>query len=341
MCHEAEAVAHARGARDDQVLVLGQKRGGLGVHAVDDVHGAGLQRGGPLVCIADVDQFHTVEVAAVGLPVVTGLALEGGTHAGLELVERECAGSIGFAVVLEAIGYDDDVVVAEVERQVHIALAHGDLHLRGRQLLDVFDVSEQRLGGRLGLAAVHVQRVDDVIRVQGFAGGEGDAFAHIESPVRRAGLDVPAFKQFADRVAVVGHFNQVVPEHQAHRDRDRVRVGQRIQAIGGRTAFHAHAQGSALFCSAGTHQGLRGRGDRTHQTQSGSAGENLTAVQDDSRFSLVFEVCHMSKFPISSINDVPNVSQSCEPLGLPEARKFALRGASYGMNPPYVPSGNP
>ena len=300
-----------------------------------------MQRGGALVGVADVDQFHTVKVATVGLPVVAGLALEGCTHAGLEFVQRERAGSIGLAVVLEAIGHHDDVVVAQVVRQVHIAFAHGDLHLRGRQLFDFFDVSEQRLGWRFGLAAVHVQRVDDVIRVQGFARGEGDAFAHIESPVCRAGLDSPALEQLTSGVAVVGHFNQVVPEHQAHIDGDRVRVGQRIQAVGGRAAFHAHTQGSALFRRAGTHQGLCGRGDRTHQAQSGSAGENLTAIEDGSRFSLVFKVCHVSKFPISSINNVPNVSQIYEPLGLPEARKFALREASYGMKPPCVPSGIP
>ncbi len=300
-----------------------------------------MQRGGALVGVADVDQFHTVKVATVGLPVVAGLALEGGTHAGLEFVQRERAGSIGLAVVLEAIGNHDDVVVAQVVRQVHIAFAHGDLHLRGRQFLDVFDISQQRFGRRFGLAAVHVQGVDDVVRIQGFARSEGHAFAHIEDPVSRTGLNVPALEQLTGGVAVVGHFHQVVPEHQAHIDGDRVRVGQRIQAVRRRAAFHAHTQGSALFRRASTHRGLRGRGDRTHQAQSGSAGENLTAIQDDSRFSLVFKVCHVSKFPISSINNVPNASRTWEALGLPEARKFALREASYGMKPPCVPSGIP
>ena len=157
VCDKAEAVAHAGGTRDFEGRVLGQQRCRLGVYAVDDVHGAGLQCGGALVCILDINQLNTIKVATVGLPVVTGFALEGCTHTRLEFVEREGTSAIGLAKVFETIGHHDDVVVAQVVRQVNIALVHGDLHLGGRQLFDFLDVGQQSFGRRLGLAAVHIE----------------------------------------------------------------------------------------------------------------------------------------------------------------------------------------
>jgi len=104
MGHKAKAVTHARCARNFQCWVFGQQCSGLGVDAVDDVHGAGLQCGGALVRVANVDQLDTVKIAAVGLPVVAGLALEGSAHTRLEFVQHEGASAVGFAEVFEAIG---------------------------------------------------------------------------------------------------------------------------------------------------------------------------------------------------------------------------------------------
>ena len=229
--HKAEAVAHARGAPNLEARVSGQQASGFRINSVDQVYRAGLQGRGALGCVANVDQFNPVKVTAVGLPVVAGLALEGGTHARLELIQGIGTRAVGLAVVLEAVGNHNNVVVAEVERQVDIAFAHDDLHLSGGELFDFLDVGQQRLGGRFGLAPMHVERVNDIVCIQGFARGEADALAHIENPVGSTRLDFPALEQLTGRVAVVSDFDQVVPEHQAHVDGDGVCIGQWVQAV--------------------------------------------------------------------------------------------------------------
>ena len=259
--YKGKAVTGTWRARQLDVLALGQQPGGFGVYAVDHVHLAGHQRLGAGSGIADVAQFHAVEVATVGFPVVAGLAFEGGAHTGLELFQQVGTGAVGLAEIGGAVGHHDDVVIAQVIWQIQIAIGHENLNLGGRYFLDLADIGQQGFGGRFGFAPVHIDRVNDIVGIQCFAGSKGNAFADIEDPVGGTGLDLPAFKQLTGSVAVVGHLHQVVPQHQADVDHHRVGIGAGVEAVRRRAAFHAHAQGSALFWCALGHGG--------HGTESG------------------------------------------------------------------------
>ena len=146
MSHKSKAVAHARRACHFQRVVLGQQGCSLGIDAVDQINLTRHERLGARSRVADVAQLNPVEITAVRLPVVARLTLEHVAHAGLELLKGVSAGAVWFAPVGEAIRHHDDVVVAEVVGQVDVALAHRDLNLCRRRLLDVGDVSQQGFG---------------------------------------------------------------------------------------------------------------------------------------------------------------------------------------------------
>ena len=291
VCHEAEAVARARRTRQFDIGVALEQGGRFGAGAVDGVDLASHQGLGASGGIGDVTELHTVKVAAVGLPVVARLALEGGAHAGLELFQGESTGAHGLAPVLETIGHHHDVVIAQVVRQVQVARLHEDLHGVCVDFLDFCDVGQQGLGGGLGLTAVQVDGINHVVGVQRLAVAEGDAFAHVKGPVGRAGLDVPFFKQLTNSIAVVSDLHQAVEDHQAHGNRDGVGVGQRIEAVRRRTALHAQAQSAAFFGL-----GLRHRGQCTQsgrKAHRSSARQQCATVQPDARLGLRIELTHV------------------------------------------------
>ena len=128
----------------------------------------------------------------------------------MELFQNEGAGAIGLAEIFEAIGQHHQVVIGQVKRQVHIAFAHAYLDLVRGQFFDVLDVGQQGFGRRFGFAAVQIERVNNVIGIQGFARGKGNAFTDVENPFRSARLGFPAFQQFAGGVAVISNFDQAV-----------------------------------------------------------------------------------------------------------------------------------
>ena len=291
VCHEAEAVTGTGGARELDRRVALEQAGRFGTGTVDDVDLAGQQSlcaGGR---VGDVAQFHTVEVAAVGLPVVTRLAFERGAHARLEFFQEVGASADRLAPVFETVGHHHDVVVAQVVRQVQVARLHEDLNRVRVNLLDVGDVGQQSLGGRLGFTAVQVDGVDDIVGVQRFAVAEGDALADVEGPVGRAGLDVPFFEQLTHGIAVVGDFDQTVVDHQTGGDHDGVGIRQRIQAVRWRATFHAHAQGAAFFGLGLRH--CRQSAQRGRKADGGSTGQQCATVQQDARLGLCIELTHV------------------------------------------------
>ena len=95
--------------------------------------------------------------------------------------------------------------------KVDVALAQRDLDLVGAQLLDIGDRAQEVLRRGLGVAAMQIDRIDDVVGVEGLAGVEGDALADIEDPLFGTGLGLPALEQFPDRVAALIDFDQAVP----------------------------------------------------------------------------------------------------------------------------------
>ena len=276
-CDKAVAVTGALGAGDVDVFVFGQQGHGFGVEAVDCVHRARHQGLGARGGVADVAQFHTVKVAPAGFPVGAGFALGHHAHAGLPFHQGVGAGAVGFGEVRGAVGHDQQVVVRQHKGQVGIARLHVDLDLVRRELFDVGNRLQNAFGWRLGLAAVHIDGVDDVVGVQRLARGEGDALADVEDPFGGAGFGFPAFSQFGCGIAFGVNFDQLVPEHQAVGDRNGVGVGARIQAVRGRAAFHAHAQNSAFFGCA-LCSGRKCRQARRKAQRSGARDE-LSAVK--------------------------------------------------------------
>ena len=276
--HEGEAVARALGLQHVDPRRFHHEADGLGVEPVDGVDLAGHERLGAGRGIRDVAQLDAVEPAAAGLPVVAGVLGED-AHAGLEAFQRVGAGAVGFGEVREAVGHHEDVVVRQVVGQIGVARRQGDLDLVGAELLDVLDGAEQVLRGRLGLAAMQVQRIDDVVGVERLARMEGHALADVEDPLGGAGLGFPGLEEFARSVAVLVDLDEAVPDLVAVGDRHGIRVGARIEAVRGAAALHAEAQRAALLGGVVREGGAAHRGEG--EAERACARQEFAAVQDE------------------------------------------------------------
>ncbi len=198
--HEGEAVAGALGLQHVDLRRLHDEADGLRIESIDGIDLPRNQRLGAGRRIRDVTQFHAVEPGAVRLPVMSGV-LGQDANAGLEVFERISACPVGLREVREPVRHDEDVVIRQIIGQIGIAAGQRNGDLIGVDLLDVGDGAEKIFGSRLRFAAMQVQRIDDVVGIEGLAGMERHALADIEDPIGGTGLGFPRLEQFAGRIA--------------------------------------------------------------------------------------------------------------------------------------------
>ena len=265
---------------------------GLQIGARHDVDLVGLQRAGARADVRDVQGLDRVEVGPALLPVV-GFAVGCGAHARVELLEHVAAGAdtalpVHSATVLGRA--DDQMVVADQVREVGAAAGQLEHHRVLAVRLDVLDRGDDALGGRLGiLAAVMVERGDDVVGIERLAVVELHALAQLEGPGRGIGRSVPALGQLADEIAVRRDFGQVVAQL-AETDVDHVAVEglRRIEHVARAAAGDGDPQPPALLGRRPRLAGERAR-RRRRNTKRGRAEQEITAV--DPPFSkALFEV---------------------------------------------------
>ena len=104
------------------------------------------------------------------------------------------------------------MIVGEHIGEIRVGRVEGDLDLVSREFLDVLDRLHRAGRARLGLAAMQVQRIDRVVRVEILAVGEFDALAQVQHPFGGAVLALPARRQFGDRLAVGRPFDETVEQ---------------------------------------------------------------------------------------------------------------------------------
>ena len=224
-----------------------------------------------------------VEVAAARLPVVAAV-LGDEAHAGLEAFQRVGAGADRLRPVGEVLRHDDEVVVGQDDREVGIAARQRDPDLGRRQRLDLGDLRQNALGRRLGLAAVHVDRIDAVVGVERLAVGELDALADVEHP-----LVAPGFTSQLSNSSPVGlpSASNSIRQLQisSRRDHDGVRHRCAGRGCRGRAAFHAQAQRAALLRRRLRQGRSRAEPEAEAEAERGGARHQLAPVEDQAALS--------------------------------------------------------
>ena len=176
---------------------------------------------------------------------VIGPLLRDGTDPGLEDVKRVAARTDRLHPVRPAVRDDEEVVIGQKIRQIHVAARHRDADLVRAERLHLRDVAERRLGGRFRVAAVQVQRIDNIVRVQRLAVRESNALADIEDPIGSARLRFPVFEQFRRGPVVLVDLDEAVHDLIGEVDRHPIGDRPRIEAVRGGAARHAELEGAA------------------------------------------------------------------------------------------------
>jgi hypothetical protein len=259
--HHERVVLAARRTHD---LAAGRAREPvheLPVDAVDQLHLARDQRVEPRRDVVDHDDLVTVEVAATGLPVV-GIALGRDTHAGIERGDLERAGPDRPTPVREARRHDQKMEVGEEIRQIGVRLGERDPDLIRAHRLDRLDAGHDALGARGGvLAAMQVERVDDILGIERLAVGEGDALAQSDQPGLGVGLGLPAFGELRLDLALGIDLGEQVEGGEPGDRGHGVGIAARIERIDGAAAAEPDRE-RAAFLRLGGARPTKSRRDR-------------------------------------------------------------------------------
>ena len=114
---------------------------------------------------------------------------------------------------LGAVRSDNEVIVRHQEREVGASFGEAEHHRVLAVGLDVGDVRDRAGAARRRvLTAMHVDRVDDIGRLEALAVVELDSLAQLEAPLGRVGSALPALRQFARQVTLRGDLHQVVSD---------------------------------------------------------------------------------------------------------------------------------
>ena len=236
-------VPAARG--NDELITLFRldQIGDLGIHAVDRVHLAGHQRVQARGAVVDHGEVERIEEATILAPVIrVAGALH--AHAGLIAGDGERAGADRLAKIRRPFRHHAAMVIGEHGRELTVRgfQADGDLVVTG--LFHVRDRREHAGRAGLGFAAMQVDRINRIIRGEGFAVVEGDTFLQVEHPFGRTGFGFPARGQTGLGGIAGAGFDQRLKEGEAAGGADRIVPGGRVQAIGGAATADAEAHGA-------------------------------------------------------------------------------------------------
>lgn len=234
---------------DDDVGITLHQGHGLQLDQRNRVNVPGHQRRLARVRVVQGNHLDLVEIGALAMPALVAAEVE--AHAELAVVDLVGARAVA------ALPVDRTVLVRRADGQVVVGHQPGQVGVAARKLDDngmvavggnVRDVGEQRLGGRGALvAAMVVERGDDVIGGEFPAGVEAGLVGELEGPLRGVGAGFPAGCQVGTERPVTVDHGQVAAVRMRKEDHRAGQIGARIVGVAGVAVVNAPAERSALL----------------------------------------------------------------------------------------------
>src|SRR5882724_1516787 len=157
---------------------------------------------------------------------------------------------------------------------------------------------------------MQVQRIDDVVGIERLAVVEGDALAEVEDPFGGAGLRFPALGQLRYRLVVGAVLDEAIHQGEADLQRDGVRIGRDVQAVGGAAAGHAEPERAALLRLVGhARLGEQGRGQGRADAERRRAAHEI-APADAALRDLLRPILEFSHLCLPAFAVMPRVRPS-------------------------------
>ena len=168
------------------------------------------------------------------------------------------------------------MVVRHQEGEVGIAFREREDHMVSVRL-DVLDAGNRPRCARLRVRpAMHVDRVDDVCRVERVPVVEFDALAQLEGPDLRFRVGLPALRELAGHVAVGGDLDEAVAYLPARVEIVGVQQRRTFQAVRRRATAHRLTQSAAVLRFGGPRLlHPDGEGYRRHHAQGGGLSDEF------------------------------------------------------------------
>ncbi len=307
--HGNGVVPRAVGLKHLQLGIALQQMHRLELALVHEVDLAGLQRIGARRHIIDADHMHLVEMR-LALAEIVRIAAAFHAHPRLPTVENIGAGASALLEVGGVGRLDGEVIVAQGEAKIGVAVFQHDDHFVLAVGAHFIHLLQQGFGRRIGtLAAMPVERLDDILGLQRLAIVELHAAMQLESPGGGIGRSIPGFRQLRHQLGMFVIAQQRVAQQPLggqlrHGIRQQARV-QRIRRRRPRSADPQQAAdlgglrrrrlGKQLLCSQGRNPQRRRPGHEGAPRQ--ASLDHLIAK----RLQRLFRLFHLILLPMEAV----------------------------------------